>query len=363
MRIWIDLANSPHVLFFRPLRAALLARGHEVAVTARDFAQTLGLAERYGIPYDLVGGHGGARLWRKAANIAGRALALAAWARGRRFDRAVGHNSYAQALAARLLGIPLITLMDYEHQPANHLNFRLARRVIVPHAFPDAALRRFGAAERRVRRFAGLKEDVYLADFVPDPAAIRIAGTFLHPDGRRAPATLDLATEARIIVVLRPPPTLALYHRFDNPLFDAVLAHLAAAGEPVLTLLLARTAEPAAAPHPAAAGTTPRLFLPDGAVDGPNLLACADLLIGAGGTMNREAAVLGTPVVTAFAGKFAAVDDLLVRTGRMVRLTSPTDVAALRFAKKPAPGPAADAPGRRAVFDQVLGYLLEDLAA
>src|SRR5437588_11136816 len=168
MRIWIDLANSPHVPFFRALASEFRARGHEVETTAREFAQTVELAETAGLAPAVVGRHGGGKLAGKAGSLFGRALALMRWARGRGFDMAIGHNSYSQVLAARLLGLRAVTLMDYEHQPANHLAFRLASRVVVPAAFPDEALRRFGARASKVRRYAGLKEDVYLADFEPD---------------------------------------------------------------------------------------------------------------------------------------------------------------------------------------------------
>src|SRR5918999_5164261 len=144
MRIWIDLANSPHVPFFRALIPEFEKRGIEVETTARDFAQTIEMAEAAGLAPVLIGGHGGRALRAKAGNLVGRAAALRKWARGHRFDLAVSHNSYAQVAAARSLGIKSVTLMDYEHQPANHLAFRLAHRVIVPSSFPEEALRRYG---------------------------------------------------------------------------------------------------------------------------------------------------------------------------------------------------------------------------
>src|ERR1700682_304425 len=170
MRIWIDLANSPHVPFFRALIPEFVARGHQVEITARDFAQTVELATKAGMTPHVIGGHGGGSITGKAGNLVGRAAALRKWARDRGFDLAVSHNSYAQIAAAAALGIKTVTLMDYEHQPANHLAFRLASRVIVPRSFPAAELRKYGASMRKVRRYDGTKEDVYLADFTPDAA-------------------------------------------------------------------------------------------------------------------------------------------------------------------------------------------------
>ena len=202
MLIWIDLANSPHVPFFRALAGEFGARGHEVSVTAREFAQTVELAEAAGLQPEVVGRHGGGKLSGKAGNLVGRAWALARWARGKRFGLAVSHNSYSQVLAARALGLRAVTLMDYEHQPANHLAFRLASRVVVPESFPEEALRRFGAGRRKVRRYRGIKEDVYLADFEPDP---EFAGSLTEKFG------IDVGLDT--LVVVRPPARDALYHR------------------------------------------------------------------------------------------------------------------------------------------------------
>src|SRR5947207_9315637 len=192
MRIWIDLANSPHVPFFRSLANDFMRRNHDVVVTARAFAETVELAEAAGFAPQVIGGHGGGKLSGKAGNLVLRALALARWARGRNIDLALSHNSYSQILAARALSLKAVTLMDYEHQPANHLAFRLASRVIVPRAFPDSALRRFGASRGKVKRYKGTKEDVYLADFVPDPSFVKKLGE------------LGVAPKD-VLVVVRPP--------------------------------------------------------------------------------------------------------------------------------------------------------------
>src|SRR5881396_2632448 len=198
MRIWIDLANSPHVPFFRALIPEFVERGHQVEITARDFAQTVELATKAGMMPHVIGRHGGGTFRGKAGNLIGRAAALRKWARDRGFDLAVSHNSYAQISAAAALGIKTVTLMDYEHQPANHLAFRLARRVIVPEYFPATALRRFGATPHKTRRYPGVKEQIYLASFVPRTDYLTSIGI----------------SRDRILVVMRPPADWALYHRF-----------------------------------------------------------------------------------------------------------------------------------------------------
>jgi predicted glycosyltransferase len=341
MRIWVDLANSPHVPFFRALAAEFRRRGHEVEATAREFAQTVELAEAAGFAPAVVGGHGGGKLSGKAGNLVGRAWALARWASGRGFDLAVSHNSYSQVLAARLLRLRSVTLMDYEHQPANHLAFRLASRVVVPRAFPAEALRRFGARARKVRRYEGIKEDVYLADFEPDA---RFAATLRERFG--------VDTGSDTLVVVRPPAREALYHRFENELFDELLARLLAAPR-AKVLLLARTEGQRGTL--AARFRAENLFTPREALDGANLLACADLVVSAGGTMNREAAALGVPAATVYAGRRAAVDEQLVGEGRLQRIATREDLESLRVEKKEDARPRRARGVRAQVAELILG--------
>jgi predicted glycosyltransferase len=340
MRIWIDLANSPHVPFFRALGAEFVARGHAVEWTAREFAQTVELAREAGLAPEVIGGHGGRELSGKAENLLGRAWQLMRWARGRAFDSAVSHNSYSQIVAARALRLKTVTLMDYEHQPANHLAFRLASRVVVPTAFPAEALRHFGARASRVRRYEGFKEDVYLADFRPDPRALEELRSALG------------VNDADALVVVRPPARDALYHRFENELFDALLARLASAAH-TRTVFLARTGAQRA--EFAARLTDGKFILPQTALDGALLVSAADLVISAGGTMNREAAAIGTPAATIYAGKWAAVDEQLVREGRLLRLSTRADVDALALSKKSSSAPHRALHVRAEVADLIFG--------
>ena len=303
MRIWVDLTNSPHVLVLRPLIALMRADGHEVEVTARAFAQTLELCERFGIECTAIGRHRGGRLLSKGAGLVSRSLALVRWARGRRFDVAIGHGSNDVTVAARALAIPSSTAFDYEFAAAqHHVNCRLARSVVVPAAIPPARLRRYGAAGK-IHAYQGLKEEYYLADFEPDETVLDDLG-------------ID---RGRPLVVVRTPPEVSLYHRFENPLFRRVLERLAADG--MQAVVLPRT--------PAQRDEVLRLgpfVVPERAVDAQSLVAYADLVISAGGTMNREAVALGTPVYTTFEGRLGAVDEALLREGRLRKLGDPGEI-------------------------------------
>jgi len=338
MRIWIDLANSPHVPFFRALIPEFTARGNQVEITARDFAQTVELATTAGMMPHVIGGHGGGSITGKAGNLVGRAAALRKWARDRGFDLAVSHNSYAQIAAAAALGIKTVTLMDYEHQPANHLAFRLASRVIVPRAFPAAELRKYGASMRKVKRYEGTKEDVYLADFSPDRSFSDVL------------RKLGVASED-VLVLARPPAREALYHRFENELFDELLARLSSR-EDARIILLPRTD---AQRREYAKRAWPNMIMPQSALDAANLIAAADLVVSAGGTMNREAAALGVPAVSIYAGKWAAIDDELVSEGRLRRISSREEIETLQVQKKSLINPRA----ARGVKEEITRLILE----
>ena len=312
MRVWVDLTNSPHVLVMRPLIEAMRADGHEVEVTARDFAQTLELCDRLGIAHTAIGRHRGERLSSKAVGLAQRSGALGRWARGRRFDVAIGHGSNDVSVAATLLRIPAATAFDYEFAAQqHHVNCRLCRVVMVPEAIPPERLRRYGAKPSKLRRYAGLKEEYYLADFEPDEAVLGELG-------------LD---RARPLVVVRTPPEVSLYHRFENPLFRRVLERLGAGD--AQTVVLPRTREQREEVRAMGPFT-----VPEHAVDAQSLVAFADLVISAGGTMNREAVALGTPVYTTFEGRLGAVDEALMQEGRLRKLTDAAEVRVERRAEQ-----------------------------
>jgi hypothetical protein len=308
VRVWIDVSNSPQVLYFRPLIALLERRGHEVEVTTRAYAQTLELLDLHGVAHEVVGPrHGGAGAAGKLRAMAGRLRALRRHARGRGFDIALSHASHELPLAARSLGIPSAYAFDYEFARAQHgLGCRAANHVVVPEAIPQGRLDALGAGARKVRRYPGLKEEYYLAGYAPDPAALD---------------ELELDRD-RVLVVVRTPPDVSLYHRHGNPLFTEVLERLGTAPA-AQAVVLPRTAEQRAEVLQLG---LPSLVVPERAVDGRSLVAQSDLVVSAGGTMNREAAAFGVPVFSTFAGRLGAVDELLVQQGRLGVLTSPDDL-------------------------------------
>jgi uncharacterized protein len=310
------MTASAHVLVFRPLIRLLRERGDEVEVTAREYAQTLQLLELHGIEAEVIGRHGGRSRLGKARQLWARLHALRRWARGRDFDVALAHGSHELTMTARRLGISSSTTFDYEFAWLQHqLGCRAATRVVVPETIPPDRLARYGAEPPKLLQYPGLKEEYYLADFEPDPGVLD-------------PWPID---PARVLVVLRPPPDVSLYHRHSNPLFPRTLDALGR-DEDVHAVVLPRTEEQREFVRRL---DLPSVIVPERAVDAQSLIALADVVVSAGGTMNREAAALGVPVYTTYGGRLGGVDEALIQQGRLIPLTDPR---ALELRKRGAGG-------------------------
>jgi predicted glycosyltransferase len=306
MKVWIDLDNSPGALLFPPIARGFERRGDQVVVTARDHAQTVQLAKQSWPEVIVIGGESPKARVTKSRRMLQRVVRLRQWARAEQIDFALSHNSYGQIGAARTIGLPIVTAMDYEHQPLNHLGFRLADTILLPVALRNTAVRRQGASERKTRYYEGLKEEVYLADFESDHDILK---------------RLELpGSDSLLTVVARTPPSRATYHHFDNPVFLDALRNLGSRSDVRCVVLLR---------HPEQREEIESLKLPrcrvlDNAVDSRSLLLSADAFLGGGGTMTREAALLGVPTYTVFAGKPAAADRWLEAQGRLTRLSEST---------------------------------------
>jgi predicted glycosyltransferase len=322
LKVWIDMTASAHVLVFRPLIEIMRERGDEVEITARHYAQTLELLELHGLSAEIVGRHGGRSRFQKARQMTHRLGALRKWAKGRSFDVALAHGSHELTITARRLGIPSSTTFDYEFATLQHqLGCRAATKVVVPDTIPPERLEPYGVRPPKLVQYPGLKEEYYLSDFEPDSSLLDRFGV----------------DRERVLVVLRPPPDVSLYHRHSNPLFPMTLDHLGRL-EDVHAFVLPRTEEQREYVRRL---DLPSVILPEHAVDAQSLIALADLVVSAGGTMNREAAALGVPVYTTYGGRLGGVDEELIRDGRLKPLTDPR---ALDLRKR---DPAAGASMRR----------------
>jgi hypothetical protein len=316
VKVWIDMTASAHPLVFRPLIQILESRGDEVEITARAYAQTLQLIETHGMRAEVIGHHGGRSRIGKAQQMAGRLRSLRRWAKGRGFDLALAHGSHELTMTARRLGIPSSTTFDYEWAWLQHqLGCRAATRVLVPAMIPAERLARYGARPPKLLQYEGLKEEYYLSDFQPDDTVLEALGV----------------DRDRVLIVLRPPPDVSLYHRHSNPLFPQTLEHVGRR-EDVHAVVLPRTDEQR---DYVRSLELPSVIVPDAAVDAQSLIALSDLVVSAGGTMNREAVALGVPVYTTYGGRLGGVDEELISSGRLRPLSDPR---ALELAKRTGAG-------------------------
>jgi predicted glycosyltransferase len=316
MRVWADMSGPAHVLVLRPIIERLRSAGHEVTVTSREYTQTQELLALHHMEHTSIGRHGGASRVRKLLRLIQRTGRMRRFGRGAGYDLAIAHGSNDLAISARVLGIPEANMHDYEFAVAqHHVGCRLAKRVIFPDSVPPERLRRFGVGPEKLFQYPGIKEEYYLADFEVDPDALEKVG---------------VDTE-RVVVVVRPPPDVSLYHRKSNPLFPQVLARIGT-DKNVHAVVLPRTEQQRDYVKDLALSS---LIVPDHAVEAQSLIALSDLVVSAGGTMNREAVALGTPVYTTYGGRLGGVDEALIRSNRLRPLTDPR---ALELVKKSGQG-------------------------
>jgi hypothetical protein len=314
--VWVDLDNAPHVPFFKPLILGLQSRGHRVLVTIRDNGYTRDLMDETGIPYALIGRHSGKNIYRKVAGILWRVVMLLRWSAGRKIDVAVSHGSRALVLACAVRRTPCVTMYDYEFVSTSVYN-KLSSKVLLPSILPAALLESMGIGRKRLAQYPGLKEEVYLGDFTPDPSILD-----------------DLDVEpSRVLAVVRPPATTAHYHdplseKITRALYDRI-----AALEGVVGIITPRTARQAEAIR-ALLSDPSKFRVLDRPVNGLNLIAHADLVVGGGGTMNREAALLGVPVYSVFTAKVGTIDRTLSEAGKLTFVRTPGDVDLVKFVKR-----------------------------
>lgn len=311
VRVWIDVDNAPHVQIFRPIIQRLRERGAEVVVTARDRTYVPELLRAAGIEHTIVGRGQPEGFAAKAAALTGRSMALARFARRGHFDVAMGHGSRSLPPAARLLSVPNITMFDYEHV-STWLYRRFCDRILVPRAVVHSVAGQ--NPSRHWHPFDGFKEEIYLADFVPEPEMRAKLGV----------------GDGEVLIVVRPPSRTAHYHDSASEAILDALARRITQSRNVRAIWLRRDVSEIV---PKAAHAR-NILVPDGPLDGLSLLAAADLAISGGGTMNRESALLGTPAYSIFTGPVGALDQELVRAGRLRAVRDLAGVTSIPFARK-----------------------------
>lgn len=309
-KVWIDLENSPHVPFFRPIIEQLEKRGYEVAVTARDCFQVCELAELFNLKHQRVGRHYGKHTLAKLAGLGVRMFQLSPYVLREKPDLAVCHGSRSLFVLASLLGIPTLNIMDYEH--AHWVSFPRPTWIMAPDIIPEDKLWARGVPKSHVLRYPGIKEDVYAPSFHPDPSLKERLG-------------LD---ERDLVVTLRPPATDAHYHNPESDKLLYAVFEFLGRHDDVKIVFLPRTPKQESSARRDWPGLFQRkqVIVPEHVINGLDMVWFSDVVISGGGTMNREAAALGVPVYSIFRGKTGSVDKYLSDTGRLILLETPDDV-------------------------------------
>ena len=313
-KIWIDLDNSPHVPLFRPIIKELNGRDVETIITARDYAQTKKLLQLWDLPHRLIGKHGGRNKAKKILNLLVRSNQLRSYIKDKSIDLALSHGSRTQLVAARLLGIPSVLMLDYEYTETIIFNY-LSNYLLIPEYIPDSRLESARIKRGKVLRYPGFKEQLYLDDFTPDP-------------GFRGELAIDAE---KILVTIRPPAMEGNYH---DPLSDMILLGIlerATANERVHPLIVSRTRKDREFLQEHFGG---RIHFLENAVDGLQLIWNSDVFISGGGSMNRESALLGVPTYSIFTGRKPYLDEYLNKKGRLTFIDTVQKIDLLELPKR-----------------------------
>lgn len=312
---WFDFEIDPCVVFFTPIVRRLWLSGCDVRITYRDYSSVPSLLHRNGLSGTPIGRHGGRRRLPKCWAQMERALLLIQWARRRKIDLGVGFTSRPLALACACLRIPNATVLDYEHVSLTVLRW-CCNWLFVPQVVGEASLRSRRVTLSKVIRYPGLKEDVYVPLSKPRPL----------------PPSVLAMHGSRVVVTVRPPATLAHYHEASSEQVCHALLRRIAQTPSVHCVLLRRADDSTFDEHLVNLNIVALPHL----VDGLDLIAASDMVFCGGGTMAREAAAMGIPSFSFFAGTLGAVDDSLVKSGRLTRIRSVEDVRSLQFEKRSA---------------------------
>jgi hypothetical protein len=308
-KIWIDLDNSPHVPFFVPIMKELEKKGHTVFITSRDCFQVCSLADYYKLNHRRIGKHYGANKILKILGTIGRSIQLAPTILREKPDLSISHGSRSLIILSALLGVPTILLFDYEY--AKRLPFLKPVLGIAPEVINDLDIAR--EFKRGVRKYSGLKEDVYVSSFKPDSSIL---------------TKMNLSGDD-FVVTIRPPATEAHYHNPESEKLFYKVVECLGSDPDVRMVILPRNEK---TQRELIYKTWPkwceerRIIVPDEALNGLNLMWHSDFVVSGGGTMNREAAALGVPVYSIFRGKIGAVDRYLAEKGRLTLIETVEDV-------------------------------------
>jgi predicted glycosyltransferase len=313
--VWIDLDNSPHVPLYEPIIKELEKRGEEYFITARDFAQTIDLCNMMNLKYTAIGKHGGKGKIAKVLNLFQRAEQLKKAIDGKKINLAISHGSRTQVIASKRMKIPSILMLDYEYTENKIFNI-FADYILMPAYIPDEVLDKAGFNLKKIIRYNGFKEELYLNNFVPE-------------DNFRKEIGID---ENEILIVIRPPSLVGNYsNKHSESLFIDAIKFISETK--AKSMIISRTKEDRELINNLIKGKKNIKFL-EKVVNGLQLIYAADIFLSGGGTMNREAALLGTETYSIFKGRKPYLDEYLEKVGKMRFINSKEDFKRIKIEKK-----------------------------
>lgn len=301
----------------------------EVILTARNHSQTIELSENAGFSgtFEIIGEHYGKSKLHKVRGLLVRANQLVSHLKKSKFDVkvAVSHGSRSMVLAAKWLKIPIITMYDYEFTETTIFN-RFSDKVLIPDKIPDKTLDEIGLPVAKRIKYQGLKEELYLNYFQPNKEFWNEFSNHHH---------LNISKDT-ILVALRPPATTANYHNENSEILFRELLKYLLSNPQTFTIISPRTDEQRFEIEQLIVSLNldlARCLILKKAVNGLDLALNVDLLISGGGTMNREAVLLGTKVYSIFAGKQGALDLAMEQDGMIIFVRSIEDINKINLEK------------------------------
>lgn len=297
MKIWIDLTNSPHINFFKPFINKWKSDGHEILLTTRDLANTIDLIDQNGWQFIKVGGHAGKSKLRKLIHFPIRVGLLWNYLIKEKPDVGISHSSFYSPLVSKLLGIPSIYLNDNEHAKGNYLAFKYASINLLPEFLKKKAKSLSWNEKYDVEFYPGIKEGIYLSQM------------------EEKSNSQDNHKSERIYVRLE--PWTAEYYSGKSHFMDELLLELK---EKYKIIILPRGQEQK---EHYSGSKFSGIDVAEKPIPLGQILKNCKMFIGAGGSMTRELAFLGKPVLSVYQDELLEVDKYLIEHGFMYHATEP----------------------------------------
>lgn len=312
LRIWFDPLTPKQALFCQKIANRFAVENFDIVYTTRDYPEAVGRLELLGIHAEVIGRHGGADRYEKLLASGERVVELAKYIQKVKPDIGFAFASPESARVAYGLGIPYYTANDSPHsQFVAHLTIPFAETLFTPWIMLQS-WHELGIPKHKIVHYHGLDPVAWLEDFTPNPEVLTELG--LEPSSE--------------YVVIRPEEAQASYlHGLAdeaNPVTNPVISKIVDVFPELAIIVLCRYKNQREAIRKRYGN---HIIMPDKVVDAPSLLSSSILLVGAGGTMNQEASLLGVPVISCYPGGLLETEELLMEKQLLYRLPDSNQAA------------------------------------